>query len=67
MVRITDEEVLKALREDTPLNRARRIFSAESAHIEQAGMQRQPLSPIEMRRMEFEAVKKIAKELGVEI
>lgn len=65
--RMTDAEVSEALRSDTPLNRARRIFSSECARIEQAGAQAQPAGPIQIRRMEFEAVQRIARELGVEI
>lgn len=64
---MTDKEVMEALRSDTLLNKARAVFSSESARIEQAGMQRRPAGPIEMRRMEFEAVKKIATALGVEV
>ena len=61
----TDEQVVAALRDDTPLNKARQKFSSWSAKIEQAGQQRRPLGPIEMRRMEFEAVQAIAAELGM--
>jgi hypothetical protein len=56
---MTDEEVLAELRSDSPLNRARQQFSSWSAKIEVRGLQRQPLSPIEQRRMEFEAVRAI--------
>ena len=59
MARRTDEEVMALLRSASPLNKARMVFSSASASIEQAGQQREPLSPIEMRRMEFEAVEKI--------
>ena len=59
----TDAEVMEALRNDTPLNRARRVFSSFCARIEQAGAQRKPLDPIEWRRMEFEAVAQIAAAL----
>jgi hypothetical protein len=65
MARRTDAEVMELLRSDGPLNRARAIFSGASGRIEQAGMQRQPAGPIEIRRMEFEAVEKIAEALGV--
>jgi len=58
---MTDAEVMAALRADTPLNRARREFSSWSARIEQAGQQRLSLSPIDMRRMEFEAVEAIVR------
>jgi hypothetical protein len=56
---MTDEEVIAELRSDSPLNRARQKFSSACARIEQAGQQRRGLSPIEMRRMEFEAVREI--------
>ena len=62
---MTDKEVMDALRSDTPLNRARAVFSSECGRIEQADAQRRPPSPIEIRRMEFEAVKRIAEALGV--
>lgn len=61
---MTDQEVMEALRSDTALNRARRVFSSERGRIEQAGMQRNPLSPIDMRRMEFEAVQRIIAALS---
>jgi hypothetical protein len=65
--RMTDAEVMAELRSDTPLNRARGVFSDRWAGLEQAGMQRRTPGPIEVRRMEFEAVKAIAKALGVEL
>jgi hypothetical protein len=58
-VKMTDREVLDELQKETPLNLARREFSSWRAKIEQAGQQRKPLDPIELRRMEFEAVKSI--------
>ena len=64
---MTDKEVLEALGLNTPLNRARIVFSSMCAKIEQSGMQRKPPSSIEIRRMEFEAIRKIAAALGVEI
>lgn len=62
--RRTMAEVMAELGTDTPLNRARKVFSSWCAKIEQAGQQREPLSPVEMRRMEFEAVEAIGRELG---
>jgi hypothetical protein len=56
---MTDDEVMAELRSDSPLNRARQQFSSWSGRIEQRGQQRQPYSPIEMRRMEFQAVQAI--------
>lgn len=64
---MTDAEVIAEIRTTSPLNRARRAFSDWSAKIEQAGQQRKPLTPIEMRRMEFEAVKAIARELEIKV
>lgn len=62
---MTDEELFKELGSTSPLNKARKRFNSWSAKIEQAQLQREPLSPIRLRKMEFEAVKAIAKELGV--
>ena len=59
MARMTDDEVMAELRSDSVLNKARSAFSGWSGKIEQAMAQRRPISPIEMRRMEFEAVKVI--------
>jgi len=56
---MTDDEVMAELRSDSVLNKARSLFSRWSGKIEQAQAQRRPISPIEMRRMEFEAVKAI--------
>lgn len=60
-----DAETMSMLREEGPLQAARRIFSSRSARIEQAHAQRRPPSPIEVRRMEFEAVAEIAEALGL--
>jgi len=57
--KLSDREVLDAMKEDTPVNRVRRVFSGEAARIEQAGMQRLTPGPIEYRRMEFEAAEKL--------
>mgnify|MGYP001582526898 CR=1 FL=1 len=64
---MTDNDVITELRSISKLNLARRRFSHWRAHIEQAGQQRKPLTAIEMRRMEFDAVRAIAKELRVEL
>jgi hypothetical protein len=56
---MTDEEVMLELRSDSSLNKARREFSSARSCIEQAGQQRKGLNPVDMRRMEFEAVRKI--------
>lgn len=61
---MTDAEVMERLRKDDVFNNVRRVFSSHAAKIEQAGQQRTALSPIEMRRMEFEAVDAILEEAG---
>lgn len=63
---VTDEEVMREIRAGSAsvFNRARAVFSSASAEIEQAGQQRQPLNPIELRRMEFEAVDAILSAAG---
>lgn len=66
--RLTDEDVMAQLNSNTPLNRARRVFSGEVGRFEQAYMnadaQGRSISPIESRRMEFEAVQRIAEALA---
>lgn len=61
---MSDAEVMEALRGDTPFNRARQQFSWACGRIEQAQLQRTPISPIEIRRMEFEAVKSIVAAMS---
>jgi hypothetical protein len=56
---LPDNLIMELLRGQSALNRARAKFSSWRAKIEQAGQQRTALSPIEMRRMEFEAVEEI--------
>jgi hypothetical protein len=53
------------MREDTPLNKARRVFSFACAAIEQASNQRLPASSIQIKRLEFEAVRKIVAVFGI--
>ena len=54
-------EVVDQLKADTLLAKARLEFYKGAAAIDQAQRQRTPLSPVEARRMEFEAVAKILK------
>lgn len=56
---MTDDEVMALIKGDSPLNKARQIFSSYSAMIEQDQMQRRPSGPIEILRMQFEAVQRI--------
>lgn len=57
--KLTDREILEAMRADTPINRVRMLFGREFARIDTAFRQRTALSPIEYRRMEFEAAEKL--------
>lgn len=52
-------EIMELLKGNSALNKARQIFSSYSAMIENGMQQRVPLCPIEVRRLEFEAVQKI--------
>lgn len=65
-MRMTDSEVMEALRSDSTLNRARAVFSAQCGRIDQA-YQQKSITPIELRRLEFEAVQNIAIALGVKL
>ena len=67
MTKMTTEEVMSELRSDSPLNRARQKFSSAAARIEQEGAQRRPASPIEVRAMEFQAVREIVEALGLQM
>lgn len=62
--RRTNAQVMTELRSDTPLNRARAQFSSYAARIEQEANQRDPAGPIELRRIEFEAVEAILAAYG---
>lgn len=64
---MTDREVLDILQSNTPLGRGVREFSNQYGTIEQAGMQRRPPGPIEVRRLQIEAVKKIAAAIGAQV
>lgn len=58
-ITMTDGAVVAEMQTDSLLNRVRRVFSAETARLEQAEQQRSTPTPIERKRMEFEAAKKI--------
>lgn len=66
MPRRTDAEVMAELNSFSRLNKARSLFSSWCGRIEQASSQRRPIGPIEIRRMEFEAVEAIAAALKEE-
>lgn len=63
-------EIIKhmGLRRDPPvdlLEAVRRVFSDRSAQIEQACQQERALSPIKLRRMEYQAAEAILKALDI--
>lgn len=58
-MQLNDNEVMELLRSNSTFNKARQVFSSYSARIEQAQEQSKPIGPIEIRRLEFEAVQKI--------
>jgi hypothetical protein len=65
--KLTTKELLELAKSDTLLSRVRGLFSNEWATLEQAGMQRNMPTPIEVLRMEFRSSIKIAKLLGVDL
>lgn len=61
---MTDDEVMKALRDENGrFNRARVVLRGASVKLAAAS----GIRPMDMRRLEFEAVREIAKELGVSV
>lgn len=64
---MTDAEIMAALRSDTPLSRACRILHSAYAEIEQGMEQRRPLSALDVRNIEFDAVKPIAACFGATV
>ena len=67
MAQMTDQVVLDLMRGTSLWNEARAVFSSECARIEQAEAQHSKPGIFDIRRMEFEAVQKIASALGVNI
>lgn len=63
---LSDKEVVELLKGDSTLNKARQVFSSYSAMIENGMQQRVSLCPIEVRRLEFEAVQKIKEIFDAE-
>ncbi len=61
---LRDDEVLALMQSNAPMEKARTVLSQEMGRIKQADQLRR-LSVFELRRMEFEAVAKIAVALGV--
>jgi hypothetical protein len=63
-MKLTDTQVADLYQSEVPWNIARRAFSTATARIDQIAHER-ALSPLELRRMEFEAVADIARALGI--
>jgi hypothetical protein len=63
---MTLDQVVDEIRTDSIWNQVRKVFAEERVRIEQECAQRRTPSPIELRKMEFDAAQKIAKVLGVE-
>lgn len=66
---MTEQEIVEALQADTPINKARMAFSGFCARFERESSRiddnrRDTLSPVEWRRLEFEAVQKIFEAAG---
>lgn len=64
---MTAEAVVAEMRSNSLLNAARRIVAGAFADIEQGMAQRKPLTIIEARNIEFDAVIQMAALLGVEL
>ena len=64
---MTTEEVLHHLGSDSLLNQVRRKISSHTGKVEQAMQQVKSLSPVALRRMEFEAAIEIAATLGIDL
>jgi hypothetical protein len=63
-VKIAAAAVLSCCRHS---QQARKLFRSECGRIEQAYAQQRPPTPIAVRRMEFEAVRKIVVVFGIAV
>lgn len=64
MTEMSNEEVLTELRSTSTLNRARIALVEGMAEMEQGMLQRKPIGPVEMRRLEFQIIQRIQKILN---
>jgi hypothetical protein len=64
---LSDREVIDLLQSDTLIAKVRRLFSQGYAEIEQATQQRNPPSPVELRRMELKIADNIYKLFAVRV
>lgn len=58
---MTDEEALNHMKNRTPLDTVRACLSGIIGAAEQASAQRNPPTPIELRKAEFRAVEKLLR------
>ena len=66
-LRMSNQDVTEELKSNSAWNRARKEFSFACARIEQAEAQAKKPTVFDIRRMEFDAITKIAHELGVKL
>lgn len=64
---MTPKEVVSEMQSGSLLAQARTIFHGAWAEIDTGLQQRRPLTMIEVRNMEFDAVIRVAALLGVEL
>lgn len=67
MTKLTDKEVVDLMNYPCAIALARREFCSAVGKIDQAMAQRNPPTPIELRRMEFDAVRRIALAFGIAV
>lgn len=67
LIALDDRAVVDLQMRDDLLGRARAEFSSQCARLEQAEAQAKPPGVIDRRRVEFDAVIKIARILGVDL
>ncbi len=67
-MRMTTDEAVRHMQEQTPLNKVMVVLLSEVGRLEQDGMQRIPSGPIEVRAMMLDGAKRIldkAVEVGL--
>lgn len=62
---MTRREVLDTLQADSQVTRVWRLFSQGYAEIDQAGRQRHPPCPVEIRRMDLQVANAICELFGI--
>jgi hypothetical protein len=64
---LSDREIIDLMQTNLTVNTVRFIMNSAAGRIEQAYQQRQKPSPIDVRRMEFEAANEICRLFGKEL